>query len=194
MEIPTAPRPPATTPWGRLLMCAALFAPVTLLVLLPIGLGFDRYVMTGDSMAGSLGRGSVVFERVVPISDLEVGDVITYPRPADADGSGMVTHRIVSIGPDGIVTRGDAEPAVDPWVLRPDEPTASRVEFAVPWVGWVYLLLLHPESWVFVVAAAIALVLLTTRRARSPRRAGAATAADPLGADRTPHTEEANHG
>jgi signal peptidase I len=166
MEITTAPRPPAPTPWGRLLLCVVLFAPVTLLVLLPIGLGFERYVMTGHSMAGSLDRGSVAFERVVPVSDLRVGDVITYPRPDDADGQVMVTHRIVSVGPEGIVTRGDAEPAVDPWVLEPATPTISRVEFVVPWVGWAYLFLFHPPGWVLVIASAIALVVLSRWRVR----------------------------
>jgi signal peptidase I len=166
MEITTAPRPLAPAPWGRLLLCVALFGPVTLLVLLPIGLGFERYVMTGHSMAGSVDRGSVVFERVVPVSDLQVGDIVTYPRPGDADEHAMVTHRVVSVGPDGIVTRGDAARAVDPWVLRPAEPTILRVEFVVPWVGWAYLVLFHPPGWALVIASAIALVVLTRWRIR----------------------------
>ncbi|MBA2956103.1 signal peptidase I [Nocardioides sp. MAH-18] len=178
MEITTAPRPPAPAPWGRLLLCAALFAPVTFLVLLPMGLGFERYVMTGHSMAGSVDRGSVAFERVVPVSDLQVGDIITYPRPDGGAEQGMVTHRIVYVGPDGIVTRGDAEPAVDPWVLRPAAPTVSRVEFVVPWVGWAYLFLFHPPGVVLVIASGIALVFLTRWRVR-PR----ITPAEPGSAD-----------
>lgn len=166
MEITTAPTPPASTPWGRLLLCVVLFGPVTMLVLLPIGLGFERYVMTGDSMAGGIDRGSVAFERVVPVSDLQVGDVITYPRPGSDDDPVMVTHRIVAIDADGILTRGDAEPAADPWVLRTDTPTVSRVEFVVPWVGWAYLVLLDPVAWIVVVASGIGLVVLTRWRVR----------------------------
>ncbi len=70
MEIETAPHRPAPTPWGRLLLFVVVFGPVTFLVLLPIGLGLERYVMTGDSMSGAIGQGSIVFERVVPVSDL----------------------------------------------------------------------------------------------------------------------------
>ena len=167
MEIRTAPSHPALTPWGRLLLCVALFGPVTLLVLLPIGLGFERYVMTGTSMSGSVDRGSVAFERVVPVSDLQVGDVITYRRPDAADGHAMVTHRIVSVSAGGIVTRGDVEPQVDPWVLRPDAPTLARVEFVVPWVGWIYLVLLHPPGLILVFAAALTLGVLARRRRRA---------------------------
>jgi signal peptidase I len=168
MEIDTAPRPPAPTPWGRLALVVVLLGPVTLLVLLPMGLGLQRYVMTGTSMdgdrGGGIGRGSIAFERVVPVSDLRVGDVITYPSPHETDV--MVTHRIVTIDRAGIVTQGDAEAAPDPWTLRPDDSTLSRVELTVPWVGWAYLFLLHPAGWAATVAAAVALVLLTSHRAR----------------------------
>ncbi|MFB9767357.1 hypothetical protein ACFFOS_23465, partial [Nocardioides kongjuensis] len=33
---------------------------------LPAGLGFQRYVITGGSMSGTYDKGSVVFERTVP--------------------------------------------------------------------------------------------------------------------------------
>ena len=166
MEIETAPHRPATTPWGRLVLFVVIFAPVTFLVLLPIGLGLERYVMSGDSMSGGIDQGSIVFERVVPVSDLRAGDVITYSPPAAADVDGMVTHRIVSVGPEGIVTQGDAEAAPDPWTLRPGSPTMSRVVFSVPWIGWAYLFLFHPQGWVLTVASALALTLLMSRRFR----------------------------
>ena len=167
MEIETAPRHPAPTPWGRLLLSVVLFGPVTLLVLLPIGLGLERYVMTGSSMAGGIDRGSIAFERVVPVSDLRVGDVITYSHPgAGADQDAMVTHRIVSIRPEGIRTQGDAEATADPWVLHPDSPTMSRVEFTIPWIGWAYLLLYRAQGWVLTLASAAVLVVLMTRRMR----------------------------
>jgi signal peptidase len=167
MEIETAPRHPAPTPWGRLLLSVVLFGPVTLLVLLPIGLGLERYVMTGSSMDGGIDRGSIAFERVVPVSDLRVGDVITYSHPAaDEDEDAMVTHRIVSIRPEGIRTQGDAEATADPWVLHPDSPTISRVEFTVPWIGWAYLLLYRAQGWVLILASAATLVVLMSRRIR----------------------------
>ena len=180
MEIETAPRPPAQTPWGRLALLVVLLGPVIVLVLLPIGLGLERYVMTGDSMAGSMGRGTIAFERAVPVNNLRVGDVITYRRPGAAvdgvdggdvdggDGGVMITHRIVSIRPDAIRTQGDAVDSVDPWVLRPEAPTISRVEFTVPWIGWAYLLLFHTQGWVLTLASAAVLALLTVRRLRHP--------------------------
>jgi signal peptidase len=166
MEIDTAPRQPTPTPWGRLLLLVAVFGPVSLFVLLPIGLGLDRYVMTGGSAAGGIDRGTIAFERVVPVSDLRIGDVVTY-QVAGTDGDAMVTRRVVSTGPDGIWTEGDAT-ATGPTSVRADASTMSRVELTVPWIGWAYLVLFHPQGWLLTAASAAVLVALTTCRVRRP--------------------------
>lgn len=164
MEIATAPRATASTPWRRWVATAIVLAPVTLFVLLPMGLGLQRYVITTDAMAPNLGRGTVAFERVVPVSDLRVGDVISFPRPITGDLDDVVTRRIVSVDPHGIVTRGDGRVHTDPWVLRPAGGTVSRVAFSVPYVGWAYLAVVGPSTWLLVAAAALAIVVLLRRR------------------------------
>ena len=181
MEITTSPHRPASTPWGRLVALVVILAPVTALVLLPIGLGLQRYVVTGHSMAGdgpgAIGRGTVVFERSVPVSDLRPGDVITYRPPPSADVDGLVTHRIVDIGPQGIRTQGDARPEPDPWLLDPDGPVVPRVAFTLPYVGYAYLALADPLLWLLL-AGGVGLVMLTvTSAGRRPRPATASTAA-----------------
>jgi signal peptidase I len=163
MEIVTAPRRPTPSPWGRLAILVCVFAPVTLLALLPVGLGLHRYVVSGDNMAGTYGRGTVVFERVVPVSDLRVGDVITFPLRASAEADGMVTSRIVSIEADAIRTQGDARATPDPWVLPGDPPTRAKVVFAVPYVGYVYLALREPLVWLLVLLLPVVAVAVSVR-------------------------------
>ena len=46
--------------------------------------GIQRYVIVSGSMTGTYDRGSVVFDQVVPVASLKVGDVITYRPPAGA--------------------------------------------------------------------------------------------------------------
>ena len=168
MEITTSPPRPAPTPWGRLVALVVVLAPVTILVLLPIGLGLQRYVITGHSMdgerPGGLARGTVVFERPVPVSDLRPGDVITYRPPASADVDGLVTHRIVDVSPSGIRTQGDAQAEPDPWLLQPEGPVVPRVVLAIPLVGYAYLALADPLLWLLV-AGAVGLVLLAVTSA-----------------------------
>jgi signal peptidase len=110
-------------------------------MLLPAAFGYQRYVITGGSMQGTYDRGSIVFDKPVPVADLEVGDVITYTPPADSGVHGLITHRIISINDHGkqgpsFKTKGDANPNADPYRFQLDQPTQARVAFSIPYLGF----------------------------------------------------------
>jgi hypothetical protein len=48
------------------------------LMLVPAALGFHRYIILTGSMTGTYDRGSIVYDLPVPVSQLKVGDPITY--------------------------------------------------------------------------------------------------------------------
>jgi signal peptidase len=110
-------------------------------MLLPAAFGYHRYVITGGSMTGTYDRGSIVFDKEVPVSDLEAGDVITYSPPSSTGTDGLITHRIISVKDDakgGVSyrTKGDANPQADPWRFQLDQPTQAKVAFAIPYIGY----------------------------------------------------------
>jgi signal peptidase len=83
-----------------------------------------------------------VFDKVVPVGDLQAGDAITYTPPAGSGPSGRITHRIVWIGSDQFGrqifrTQGDANQTADPWTFSLDGATQARVAFHVPYVGYL---------------------------------------------------------
>ena len=169
MEIVVSPSQPAPSGWSRLLVALAVFAPVTVLALLPIGLGLERYVVTSDEMAPAIDRGAVVLERSVPVSDLRAGDVITFRPPAGSGVRGSVTRRITTIDAGRAHTRADAKPEPDPWTLLLDRPSEQRVVMSLPYVGYVYLALTGtgpgPAAAALAAGAAgLALALLAGRR------------------------------
>jgi len=130
--------------------------------------GYERYVITGGSMSGSIDKGSIAFEKAVPVEDLVVGDVITYLPPTESGVTTLVTHRIVAFlpGEDGtriLRTQGDANPDPDPWSFTLAAGTQPVVEYAVPHLGHVFVALADPQVRLVVVglpAALIALVAL----------------------------------
>ncbi|WCD93558.1 signal peptidase I [Microbacterium sp. nov. GSS16] len=135
---------------GNTLISVAVACAIALvgLMLVPSLFGLDRYVITGGSMSGAFERGTVVYERQVPVADLKVGDIITYVPPKDAGINEPVTHRILSIDdetdPDGrrvLRTQGDANASADPWTFTLESAVQPRVEGWVPAVGWVFILL-----------------------------------------------------
>jgi signal peptidase len=84
--------------------------------------------------------GDLAVVRPVDAADLEVGDVIVYHPPGEAEEA--VMHRIASLERDAediwVTTKGDANDAEDPWGrarLRGD--TAYRVVAVIPKVGYV---------------------------------------------------------
>jgi signal peptidase I len=127
-----------------------------LLVVLVLGLGvatvvprlvgYQTYVITTGSMAGTADPGSLVLARTVPTASLQVGDVITYVPPPQVGITHPVTHRIVDVSTDEqgartFQTKGDANRTADPWVFELDAPVQARMELAVPLAGWPVLLL-----------------------------------------------------
>jgi signal peptidase I len=164
-------------------VAAIIATAVAALMLLPGVLGLDRYVITGGSMSGTFERGALVFERQVPVSELRVGDVITYLPPAESGLAELVTHRIISIEPsaDGATsptfqTQGDANESADPWTFQLAESVQPRVEGWLPEVGWIFIALAAPGVRMLVIGAPAAIIALLCLRdlvrgltARRPR-------------------------
>ena len=127
----------------------------SLVFILPSLFGYDRYAITGGSMSGTFEKGAVAFEKIVPVDDLHVGDIITYRPPAETGISGLVTHRIVEIsdGKDGdwFRTKGDANEAHDPWTFQLPQGTQPRVAYTVPYVGYAFLALADRNTRMLVI-------------------------------------------
>jgi signal peptidase I len=126
-------------------LCLALAA----ILLIPAALGYQRYVIVSGSMTGTYDRGSIVYDKEVPVSDLKVGDPITYSPPAGASPEELLTHRIVWIGHDKggeetFRTKGDANETADPWTFTLDKPSQAKVAFSVPYVGFLLAALSIP--------------------------------------------------
>ena len=92
-------------------------------------------VLTG-SMRPTLGVGDLVIAEVVPASQIEAGDIVTYREPS---GDRFVTHRVQSIVWTGqlgnVVTRGDANEVGETWTVEADG-ALGRVKVHLPLVGY----------------------------------------------------------
>jgi signal peptidase len=155
----------------RLAGTAALLVLLALaaLMLLPPLAGYERYVIEGGSMGSAVPRGSIAFEEVVPTGEIEVGDVITYTPPR---ASRPVTHRVVEItGRGAYRTKGDANPAADPWTFTLKHRHQARVAFHVPLAGYLLEALEARAIRVAVIGfPALLIALAAFAEARNSRR------------------------
>ena len=140
-----------------------------LFLIVPSLMGWERYVIVSGSMTGSYDRGSIVFDEVVPVKSLKVGDVITYQPPRGSGPEGLVTHRIRSIGRDPKTkapvfrTKGDANAVPDPWTFTLPDKSQARVVTGAPYLGFVLAALAQRKFRMLLVgvpALLIALIVL----------------------------------
>jgi signal peptidase len=123
----------------------AILALVAILALIVIAssadiFGHRTYVVRTGSMSPSIPAGSVVFD--ARQSTYKIGNVITFIEPGmtSANSSDLVTHRIVAIQKEGVVTyyqvKGDANKAPDA-NLVPNSNVVGVVKHSIPKIGYL---------------------------------------------------------
>lgn len=98
-------------------------------------LAFNRYVplvVASGSMAPTLSVGDIVFVHVEGGENIEVGDIVAYAM----EGRQVVVHRVVSVEPGGVRTKGDANPDPDPFLVDYREILGKAV-FVIPRLGYI---------------------------------------------------------
>jgi signal peptidase len=121
-------------------------------------LGHQPLIIRGGSMAPAIPVGAFVDVARVQPADLAVGDAVTIKGPNDV----LVTHRITRIVqlPDGLYleTKGDANAHPDP-ALVPASAVTGRVDFSVPFLGYIMYMLSTPTGLASIICLALTLIL-----------------------------------
>ena len=143
---------------------------ITLLVLAALIVGLNVYSfnvsrLAGDPVPMPFGVGSAVvlsgsMEPAISVGDLliisrqdayQVGDIVVYQS-----GRIAVTHRIVSISEDEVITRGDANNAEDDPI--PPEHITGEVVLIIPCVGYLVNIIKTPLVTLAIIALAVFLM------------------------------------
>jgi signal peptidase len=118
-----------------LVLVAVLF--VGIAVLPRLGLYRPETVLSG-SMRPTFDPGDLIIVRPMPVSDVRVGDVISYSVPVGAHQ--VETHRVIRVihgGADPVIqTQGDANNWHDPWTAKLQGKTAWRLSLVIPYAGY----------------------------------------------------------
>ncbi|GGF42487.1 hypothetical protein GCM10011519_15430 [Marmoricola endophyticus] len=90
-----------------------------------------------DVRTASMGRtapvGALLLTRPASADAVQVGDLVTFRQP---DSGKVYTHRAVEVSAGGIRTKGDVNPAADPWSID-QAHLVGKVVAVWPAVGWV---------------------------------------------------------
>ena len=177
---------------GRAVCTVLLIVAALVFLFLAVGPRFLNYqtsTMLTGSMSPGINPGDVVVSVKTPVSELRVGDVITYSIPIDDHR--IETHRVASIerddaGATSVTTKGDANPGADPWTAVLSEDYVYTQAGVVPYLGDVIRALRQPlvQSVLLYGASALLVVVVLTAIWRKPseQAAEANTTEEALGA------------
>ena len=116
---------------------------------LPMPFGIGATVVLSGSMEPEFSAGALLI--VAEAKDLEVGDVVVFQ-----DGSMSVTHRIIDINGDSVITKGDANNTADaPMAIQ---QIKGEVILAIPLVGYLVNVIKSPLGTLAIIC--LALILL----------------------------------
>ncbi len=104
-----------------LLLVLAAFAAISTLSYI----GYGKPVMVtvvGTSMYPTLLPLDIVFVNPVP-TIINEGDIIVF-RKYDM----VIIHRVVEVTKEGYITKGDANPTKDPWIVKKEEVLAKVLQ------------------------------------------------------------------
>ena len=116
---------------------------------LPMPFGVGAAVVLSGSMEPELSVGDMLI--VTESESYSVGDVVVYQ-----DGRMSVTHRIVSISDNEVITCGDANNVSDAPIAI--ESIKGRVVFAIPFIGYIANAIKTPIGTIVILALAVFLL------------------------------------
>lgn len=152
---------------ARFTVNAVLVLAIVIVAAFAIGprvLGYRTTTVLSGSMAPKFRAGDMLVLTQLPIARIRAGQIISFHAP-NGDRR-VVTHRVVRVvrahGHTDIQTKGDANPAADPWLARLDgNRDAVWVQRGtIPYAGSVVHALRRPVLWHLLMWGGIAGVLL----------------------------------
>ncbi|NDB22464.1 MAG: signal peptidase I, partial [Proteobacteria bacterium] len=141
----------------------AVFAAVTIV---PFLLRWESFIVTSASMTPTIPVGSVVVVDPSVAQKMQVGDIGTFNQ---VESQMRVTHRVIEVqGPEGpnrvYITKGDATRTTDG--PRAANTAIGRVQYTVPWVGYVATSVNEPQIRYPLIGLIVVLIGISYFRSR----------------------------
>ena len=138
------------------LACVVILA---LILSVPKAAGIQPYVVLSGSMEPAIRTGGIVFTDTNK-ADPEPDDIITF----EVNDGSLVTHRVVRVDDESIVTKGDANETEDSAIHK--DQVIGTVIFSIPFIGYAVSILTSRGS----IMILLALVIFVFAFAPSPKK------------------------
>jgi len=131
--------------WSVSIVLALIIAGFAFLYFSP---DYDMRLVRSESMKPAINMGDMVITGPLggPLNgEVEAGTIITYERGAE-----LVTHRVLSVEGETLVTKGDAVEDADPWAVTLSDVSGVYL-FKIPYVGYLADFIRTKLGWFLVI-------------------------------------------
>lgn len=142
-----------------LIICLSLFV-LTLRFLgeSPSVFGYSFYYVLTESMEPEIMAGDMILGKSVASEDLKVGDIVTYQGLEGSVRDKIITHKIVEIDDDIIVTQGVANDVADPPIKA--SQILSRYVVTIPFAGDIFSVINSKFGFIFLIVIPLAFLIV----------------------------------
>ena len=117
---------------------------------------YNVYLVRSESMTPTIKMGDMVV--VGPLDNpfgkkVEAGNVVTYER-----GGELLTHRVLSVDGEALLTKGDAVEDPDPWPVTMSDVRGVYL-FRIPYAGYLSNFVRTKSGWLLAIIIPAAIVV-----------------------------------
>ncbi|MBP5224687.1 MAG: signal peptidase I [Lachnospiraceae bacterium] len=133
--------------------------------------GIGYAVVVSGSMEPAIMENDMIVYQAQPKDAYEVGDIIIYVRDAGLPSEKLISHRIISIGEDTMIVKGDANAIEDAPITK--DQVVGRMAFYIPRVGKAVSFLKTPLGYGCIAALIVLLItvnLISMKREKKEKK------------------------
>ena len=124
----------------------------------PSVFGYSCYYVLTTSMEPEIKAGEMILGKSVDPAQLQVGDVVTYMGDTGALKDKIITHKIIDINGDIIITQGVANEDPDPAIYS--SQIMSRYVATLPFVGKLFSVINSKFGFIFLILTPLGLLIV----------------------------------
>lgn len=142
-----------------LIICLSVFV-LTLRFLgeSPSVFGYSFYYVLTESMEPEIHSGDMILGQTVAPEELQVGDVVTYIGDTGSFHGKVITHEIIEIDDDILITKGLANPDPDPAIHS--SQVLSKYVLTIPFAGKIFSVINSRLGFIFLIITPLVLLII----------------------------------
>ncbi|MBR1376673.1 MAG: signal peptidase I [Bacilli bacterium] len=137
---------------------------IYLLIFVPTLWGKKPLVIVSGSMEPVLKVGGIVYYKDYAINDFKEGDIVVYKIPSD-----IISHRLVNITDNGLITKGDMNNTYDNILITEDIILGLANNWSIAYIGY-YAHFIYTHKYLLIITILLIITDVIVEKYQSKKK------------------------